>query len=356
MDAGNLLKPMLARGELHCIGATTLDEYRQYIEKDPALSERRFQTVLVQEPSVEDTIAILRGLESRYEVFHGVKITDPAIIAAATLSNRYITDRFLPDKAIDLIDEACAMIRTEMDSMPTELDVINRKIIQMQIEEAALKNEDDELSKARLAELQKELAENRETFNAMKAKWENEKNAIGRVQQLREKIEQLGREIEAAEQSGEYEKAGTLKYRDLPEAKNSSRLREQVAAQAKDSSLLRDKVTEEEIAKIIERWTGIPVSRLMEGEREKLLHLEDTLHKRVIGQDEAVRVVSEAIQRSRAGIQDPNRPIGSFPSSARRASARPSWPRRWPRRSSTTRRTSSASICPNTWRSSPCRV
>ena len=311
MDAGNLLKPMLARGELHCIGATTLDEYRQYIEKDPAL-ERRFQTVLVQEPSVEDTIAILRGLESRYEVFHGVKITDPAIIAAATLSNRYITDRFLPDKAIDLIDEACAMIRTEMDSMPTELDVINRKIIQMQIEEAALKNEDDELSKARLAELQKELAENRETFNAMKAKWENEKNAIGRVQQLREKIEQLGREIEAAEQSGEYEKAGTLKYRDLPEAKKQLEAEEQVAAQAKDSSLLRDKVTEEEIAKIIERWTGIPVSRLMEGEREKLLHLEDTLHKRVIGQDEAVRVVSEAIQRSRAGIQDPNRPIGSF--------------------------------------------
>ena len=311
MDAGNLLKPMLARGELHCIGATTLDEYRQYIEKDPAL-ERRFQTVLVQEPTVEDTIAILRGLESRYEVFHGVKITDPAIIAAATLSNRYITDRFLPDKAIDLIDEACAMIRTEMDSMPTELDVINRKIIQMQIEEAALKNEDDELSKARLAELQKELAENRETFNAMKAKWENEKNAIGRVQQLREKIEQLGREIEAAEQSGEYEKAGTLKYRDLPEAKKQLEAEEQIAAQAKDSSLLRDKVTEEEIAKIIERWTGIPVSRLMEGEREKLLHLEDTLHKRVIGQDEAVRVVSEAIQRSRAGIQDPNRPIGSF--------------------------------------------
>ena len=311
MDAGNLLKPMLARGELHCIGATTLDEYRQYIEKDPAL-ERRFQTVLVQEPSVEDTIAILRGLESRYEVFHGVKITDPAIIAAATLSNRYITDRFLPDKAIDLIDEACAMIRTEMDSMPTELDVINRKIIQMQIEEAALKNEDDELSKARLAELQKELAENRETFNAMKAKWENEKNAIGRVQQLREKIEQLNRDIESAEQSGEYEKAGTLKYRDLPEAKKQLEIEEQVAAQAKDSSLLRDKVTEEEIAKIIERWTGIPVSRLMEGEREKLLHLEDTLHKRVIGQDEAVRVVSEAIQRSRAGIQDPNRPIGSF--------------------------------------------
>ena len=355
MDAGNLLKPMLARGELHCIGATTLDEYRQYIEKDPAL-ERRFQTVLVQEPSVEDTIAILRGLESRYEVFHGVKITDPAIIAAATLSNRYITDRFLPDKAIDLIDEACAMIRTEMDSMPTELDVINRKIIQMQIEEAALKNEDDELSKARLAELQKELAENRETFNAMKAKWENEKNAIGRVQQLREKIEQLGREIEAAEQSGEYEKAGTLKYRDLPEAKKQLEAEEQVAAQAKDSSLLRDKVTEEEIAKIIERWTGIPVSRLMEGEREKLLHLEDTLHKRVIGQDEAVRVVSEASSAAALVFRTRTVRLARSCSSARRASARPSWPRRWPRRSSTTRRTSSASICPNTWRNSPCRV
>ena len=271
MDAGNLLKPMLARGELHCIGATTLDEYRQYIEKDPAL-ERRFQTVLVQEPTVEDTIAILRGLESRYEVFHGVKITDNAIIAAATLSNRYITDRFLPDKAIDLIDEACAMIRTEMDSMPTELDVINRKIIQMQIEEAALKNEDDELSKARLAELQKELAE----------------------------------------QSYDLEKAAKLKYGDLPEAKKQLEQEEKLAQNGKETSLLRNKVTEEEIAKIIERWTGIPTARLMEGERDKLLHLEDTLHKRVVGQDEAVRVVSEAIQRSRAGIQDPNRPLGSF--------------------------------------------
>ena len=311
MDAGNLLKPMLARGELHCIRATTLDEYRQYIEKDPAL-ERRFQTVLVQEPTVEDTIAILRGLESRYEVFHGVKITDNAIIAAATLSNRYITDRFLPDKAIDLIDEACAMIRTEMDSMPTELDVINRKIIQMQIEEAALKNEDDELSKARLAELQKELAEQRETFNAMKAKWENEKNAIGRVQQLREKIEQLNRDIEAAEQSYDLEKAAKLKYGDLPEAKKQLEQEEKLAQNSKETSLLRNKVTEEEIAKIIERWTGIPTARLMEGERDKLLHLEDTLHKRVVGQDEAVRVVSEAIQRSRAGIQDPNRPLGSF--------------------------------------------
>ena len=311
MDAGNLLKPMLARGELHCIGATTLDEYRQYIEKDPAL-ERRFQTVLVQEPTVEDTIAILRGLESRYEVFHGVKITDPAIIAAATLSNRYITDRFLPDKAIDLIDEACAMIRTEMDSMPTELDVINRKIIQMQIEEAALKNEDDELSKARLAELQKELAENRERFNTMKAQWENEKKAIGQVQQLREKIEQLNRDIETAEKNGEYEKAAKLKYGDLPELKRQLEQDEKQTQNAKGSNLLRNKVTEEEIAKIIERWTGIPVSRLMESEREKLLHLEDTLHKRVIGQDEAVRVVAEAIQRSRAGIQDPNRPLGSF--------------------------------------------
>ena len=297
--------------ELHTIGATTLDEYRQYIEKDPAL-ERRFQTVLVQEPTVEDTIAILRGLESRYEVFHGVKITDNAIIAAATLSNRYITDRFLPDKAIDLIDEACAMIRTEMDSMPTELDVINRKIIQMQIEEAALKNEDDELSKARLTELQKELAEQRETFSTMKAKWENEKNAIGRVQQLRERIEQINRDIESAEQSYDLEKAAKLKYGDLPEAKKQLEQEEKLAQSSKETSLLRNKVTEEEIAKIIERWTGIPTARLMEGERDKLLHLEDTLHKRVVGQDEAVRVVSEAIQRSRAGIQDPNRPLGSF--------------------------------------------
>ena len=311
MDAGNLLKPMLARGELHCIGATTLDEYRQYIEKDPAL-ERRFQTVLVTEPTVEDTIAILRGLEERYEVFHGVKITDPAIIAAATLSNRYITDRFLPDKAIDLIDEACAMIRTEMDSMPTELDVVRRRIIQMEIEEAALKNETDELSAARLKELQKELAEARESFHSMKAQWDNEKSAISRVQQLREKIEQLGREIEAAEQSYELEKAARLKYGELPEAKRQLEQEEKLAGRARQSSLLRDKVTEEEIAKIIERWTGIPVARLMEGEREKLLHLEDTLHRRVVGQDEAVRVVSDAIQRSRAGIQDPNRPLGSF--------------------------------------------
>ena len=311
MDAGNLLKPMLARGELHCIGATTLDEYRKYIEKDPAL-ERRFQTVMVNEPTVEDTIAILRGLEERYEVFHGVKITDPAIIAAATLSDRYITDRFLPDKAIDLIDEACAMIRTEMDSMPTELDVMRRKIIQMEIEEAALKNETDELSQGRLAELRKELAELREKFNATKTQWENEKNAIGKVQQLRERIESLGAEIEKAEQSYDLETAARLKYGELPELKKQLAHEEELAQSAKQSSLLRDKVTEEEIAKIVERWTGIPVAKLVEGEREKLLHLDAELHKRVIGQDEAVKVVTEAIQRSRAGIQDPNRPLGSF--------------------------------------------
>ena len=311
MDAGNLLKPMLARGELHCIGATTLDEYRQYIEKDAAL-ERRFQPVQVDEPTVEDTIAILRGLKERYEVFHGVKIADSAIIAAATLSHRYITDRFLPDKAIDLIDEACAQIRTEMDSMPTELDAVSRKIIQMEIEEAALKKEEDELSKARLAELQKELAEGRDSFNAMKAQWENEKNAIGRVQQLREKIEDLNRQIEAAEQSYDLEKAAELKYGRLPEAKKQLEEEERRAQSAKDSNILRDRVTDEEIAKIVERWTGIPVSRLVQGEREKLLTLDETIHKRVVGQDEAVQAVTEAIQRSRAGIQDPNRPIGSF--------------------------------------------
>ena len=312
MDAGNLLKPMLARGELHCIGATTLDEYRQYIEKDPAL-ERRFQTVLVQEPSVEDTIAILRGLEERYEVFHGVKITDPAIVAAVTLSNRYITDRYLPDKAIDLIDEACAMIRTEMDSMPTELDQVRRKITQMEIEEAALKNEEDELSEGRLKELRKELAEERDKFNTMQAKWENEKNAIGRVQKLREEIEKLNRQIEEAEQNYDLEHAAELKYGKLPEAKRALEEAEQAVQNQKgENSLLRDKVTENEIAKIIERWTGIPVAKLVEGEKEKLLHLEDTLHQRVIGQDEAVRSVAEAIMRSRAGIQDPDRPIGSF--------------------------------------------
>ena len=311
MDAGNLLKPMLARGELHCIGATTLDEYRQYIEKDAAL-ERRFQPVQVDEPTVEDTIAILRGLKERYEVFHGVKIADSAIIAAATLSHRYITDRFLPDKAIDLIDEACAQIRTEMDSMPTELDAVSRKIIQMEIEEAALKKEEDDLSKARLAELQKELAEERDSFNAMKAQWENEKNAIGKVQQLREQIEELNRQMEAAEQSYDLQKAAELKYGRLPEVKRQLEEEERRAQSAKESNILRDRVTDEEIAKIVERWTGIPVSRLVQGEREKLLHLDETLHKRVVGQDEAVQAVTEAIQRSRAGIQDPNRPIGSF--------------------------------------------
>ena len=311
MDAGNLLKPMLARGELHCIGATTLDEYRQYIEKDAAL-ERRFQPVQVDEPTVEDTIAILRGLKERYEVFHGVKIADSAIIAAATLSHRYITDRFLPDKAIDLIDEACAQIRTEMDSMPTELDAVSRKIIQMEIEEAALKKEEDELSRGRLAELQKELAEERDRFNAMKAQWENEKNAIGKVQQLREKIEDLNRQIEAAEQRYDLEKAAELKYGRLPEAQRQLEEEERRAQSAKESNILRDRVTDEEIAKIVERWTGIPVSRLVQGEREKLLHLDETLHQRVVGQDEAVQAVTEAIQRSRAGIQDPNRPIGSF--------------------------------------------
>ena len=311
MDAGNLLKPMLARGELHCIGATTLDEYRQYIEKDPAL-ERRFQPVLVNEPTVEDTIAILRGLKERYEVFHGVKIADPAIIAAATLSHRYITDRFLPDKAIDLIDEACAQIRTEMDSMPTELDAVSRKIIQMEIEEAALKKEEDALSKSRLAELQKELAEERDRFNAMKAQWENEKQAIAYVQQLREQLEDLNRQIEAAEQNYELEKAAELKFGKLPPLQKQLQAEEAKAAAARESSILADRVTEEEIAKIVERWTGIPVSRLVQGEREKLLHLDETLHKRVVGQDEAVQSVTEAIQRIRAGIQDPNRPIGSF--------------------------------------------
>ena len=311
MDAGNLLKPMLARGELHCLGATTLDEYRQYIEKDAAL-ERRFQPVLVNEPSVEDTIAILRGLEERYEVFHGVKITDPAIIAAVKLSDRYITDRCLPDKAIDLIDEACAMIRTEMDSMPTELDKVRRKIIQMEIEEAALKNEDDELSLGRLAELQKELAEHRDQFKAMKAQWENEKEAIAKVQTLRERIEKINADIEKAEQAYDLEAAAKLKYGDLPEAKKQLEEEERLAQNAREQSLLRNRVTEEEIARIIERWTGIPVAKLVQGERDKLLHLDERLHKRVVGQDEAVRVVTEAIQRSRAGIQDPNRPVGSF--------------------------------------------
>ncbi|KAF5057677.1 Chaperone protein ClpB [anaerobic digester metagenome] len=312
MDAGNLLKPMLARGELHCIGATTLNEYRQYIEKDAAL-ERRFQPVLVNEPTVEDTISILRGLKERYEVYHGVKIQDQAIIAAATLSNRYITDRFLPDKAIDLVDEACAMIRTEMDSMPTELDIIQRKIIQHEIEEAALKKESDKLSKERLGETQKELAEMRDKFAALKAKWENEKDSIGVVQKLREEIEDVNAEIEAAERKYDLNRAAELKYGRLPQLLKELEEKEHLAEEnSGKNTLLRDKVTEEEIARIIERWTGIPGARLMEGEREKLLHLEEILHERVIGQDEAVTKVSEAILRSRAGIQSPNRPIGSF--------------------------------------------
>ena len=311
MDAGNLLKPMLARGELHCIGATTLNEYRQYIEKDAAL-ERRFQPVMVNEPTVEDAIAILRGLKERYEVYHGVKITDGAIIAAATLSNRYITDRFLPDKAIDLVDEACAMIRTEMDSMPTELDVIQRKIIQHEIEEAALKKETDKLSQEHLSEIQKELSGMREEFKAKKAQWDNEKNAIGKVQKLREDLEQANAQLEKAQREYDLNRAAELQYGRIPELKKALEAEEQIAQEGRQRALLRDKVTEEEIARIIERWTGIPVARLMEGEREKLLHLEDILHKRVVGQDEAVRLVSEAILRSRAGIADPNKPIGSF--------------------------------------------
>ena len=311
MDAGNLLKPMLARGELHCIGATTLDEYRQYIEKDAAL-ERRFQPVQVDEPTVEDTIAILRGLKERYEVFHGVKIADSAIIAAATLSHRYITDRFLPDKAIDLIDEACAQIRTENDTKPAELDALDRKIIQMEVEEAALKKEEDELSKARLAELQKELAEKRDARNAMNAQLENEKTAIDRVNQLREKLVDLNCQVETAKENGENEKAGKLLYKYIPDVEKQLEEEERRIQTTKEKNILSDRVTDREIAKIVERWTGIPVSRLVQGEREKLLTLDETLHKRVVGQDEAVQAVTEAIQRSRAGIQDPNRPIGSF--------------------------------------------
>ena len=312
MDAGNLLKPMLARGELHCIGATTLNEYRQYIEKDAAL-ERRFQPVLVPEPTVEDTISILRGLKERYEVFHGVKIQDQALIAAAVLSNRYISDRFLPDKAIDLVDEACAVIRTEMDSMPSELDEISRRIMQHEIEEAALKKETDRLSQEHLHEIQKELAEMREQFKAMKARWGNEKNAISKVQKLREELEQVNADIEAAERTYDLNRAAELKYGRLPALKKELEEEEKRAETAeKDSTLLRDKVTEEEIARIVGRWTGIPVARLMEGEREKLLNMESILHERVIGQDEAVSKVAEAILRSRAGIQDQGRPIGSF--------------------------------------------
>ncbi|MCR4935098.1 MAG: ATP-dependent chaperone ClpB [Oscillospiraceae bacterium] len=311
MDAGNLLKPMLARGELHCIGATTLNEYRKYIEKDAAL-ERRFQPVLVSEPSVEDAIAILRGLKERYEVFHGVKITDGALIAAATLSDRYISDRFLPDKAIDLVDEACAMIRTEIDSMPTELDVIRRHIIQHEIEEAALKKEDDALSREHLSEIQRELGDLREEFQAKKAQWDNEKAAIGKVQKLREDLDVANTALEQAQRNYDLNRAAELQYGKIPELRRALEEEERVANTGRARSLLRNKVTEEEIARIIERWTGIPVARLMEGEREKLLHLEDILHRRVVGQDEAVRLVSEAILRSRAGIADPDRPIGSF--------------------------------------------
>ena len=312
MDAGNLLKPMLARGELHCIGATTLDEYRQYIEKDAAL-ERRFQPVMVNEPTVEDTISILRGLKERYEIYHGVRIHDNALVAAATLSDRYITDRFLPDKAIDLVDEACAMIRTEIDSMPAELDDLRRKIMQQEIEEMALKKEDDQLSRDRLEELKKELADEKEQFNAMKSRWEAEKSGVDSVKQLKSQIEQMHGEIERAQANLEYEKAAKLKYSDLPALEKQ--LRDAEAAAEKhtgDNSMVHDTVTENEIADIVGKWTGIPVSRLMEGEREKLLRLDEIIHKRVVGQDEAVRLVTEAIQRSRAGIADPNRPIGSF--------------------------------------------
>ena len=311
MDAGNLLKPMLARGELHCIGATTLDEYREYIEKDPAL-ERRFQPVMVEQPTVEDTISILRGLKERYEVFHGVKIQDGALIAAATLSDRYITDRFLPDKAIDLVDEACAMVKTEMDSMPAELDDLNRRITQLQIEQASLKKETDELSRQRLAALEKELAELRDGFNSKKAQWENEKNAIVQVQNLRAEVESTKAEIEKATRNGDYARAGELQYGKLPNLQKELAEQEKLAAEKKESSLLRDRVTDEEIARIVARWTGIPVEKLVEGEREKLLRLPDVLHRRVIGQDEAVQKVSDAILRSRAGIANPGRPIGSF--------------------------------------------
>ena len=312
MDAGNLLKPMLARGELHCIGATTLNEYRKYIEKDAAL-ERRFQPVMVAEPTVEDTIAILRGLKERYEVYHGVKIQDAALIAAATLSNRYITDRFLPDKAIDLVDEACALIKTEMNSMPTEMDELRHRIMQLEIEEAAMKKETDKLTQAHLAEVQKELAELREQFNGMKARWENEKQSIGKVQSLRQEIEKINAEIEMAQNRYDLNKAAELKYGKLPQLQKELEEAEKTSeTEEKEDTLLRDKVTEEEISRIVARWTGIPVAKLMEGEREKLLHLEDILHRRVIGQDEAVTKVSDAILRSRAGIRDPKRPIGSF--------------------------------------------
>ena len=312
VDAGNLLKPMLARGELHCIGATTLDEYRKYIEKDAAL-ERRFQPVMVNEPTVEDTISILRGLKERYEIFHGVRIHDNALVAAATLSNRYITDRFLPDKAIDLVDEACAMIRTEIDSMPSELDDLRRKIMQLEIEEMALKKEDDQLSKDRLAKLSAELAELKDKFNAMKSRWEAERGSVDEVKKIKGEIERVHGEIEAAQMALEYEKAAKLKYSDLPALeKKLSEAEQRAEKRSTENSLVHDTVTEEEIANIVAKWTGIPVAKLVEGEREKLLHLDEVIHKRVVGQDEAVRLVTEAIQRSRAGISDPNRPIGSF--------------------------------------------
>ena len=312
MDAGNLLKPMLARGELHCIGATTLDEYRKYIEKDAAL-ERRFQPVMVNEPTVEDTISILRGLKERYEIFHGVRIHDNALVAAATLSNRYITDRFLPDKAIDLVDEACAMIRTEIDSMPSELDDLRRKIMQLEIEEMALKKEDDQLSKDRLAKLSAELAEQKDKFNAMKSRWEAERGSVDEVKKIKGEIERVHGEIEAAQMALEYEKAAKLKYSDLPALeKKLSEAEQRAEKRSTESSLVHDTATEEETAHTVAKWTGIPVAKLVEGEREKLLHLDEVIHKRVVGQDEAVRLVTEAIQRSRAGISDPNRPIGSF--------------------------------------------
>ena len=310
MDAGNMLKPMLARGELHCIGATTLDEYRQYIEKDAAL-ERRFQPVMVDEPTVEDTISILRGLKERYEVFHGVKITDSALVAAATLSHRYITDRFLPDKAIDLVDEACALIKTELDSMPTELDEQRRKIMQMEIEESALKKETDNLSKERLADLQKELADLRDEFNTQKAQWDNEKHSVEKLQKLREQIEDVNKQIQKAKQSYDLEKAAELQYGELPRLQQQLEIEERNTKKS-DNRLVHEAVTDDEIAKIISRWTGIPVTRLTEGERTKLLSLEDELHKRVIGQDEGVRLVTDAILRSKAGIKDPTKPIGSF--------------------------------------------
>mgnify|MGYP000668302253 FL=1 len=305
-----MLKPMLARGELHCIGATTLDEYRQYIEKDAALA-RRFQPVMVDEPTVEDTISILRGLKERYEVFHGVKITDSALVAAATLSHRYITDRFLPDKAIDLVDEACALIKTELDSMPTELDEQRRKIMQLEIEESALKKETDNLSKERLAELQKELADLRDTFNTQKAQWDNEKHSVEKLQKLREQIEDINKQIQKAKQNYDLEKAAELQYGELPKLQQQLEVEEKQVKES-DRSLVHEAVTDDEIARIISRWTGIPVTKLTEGERTKLLGLEDELHKRVVGQDEGVRLVTDAILRSKAGIKDPTKPIGSF--------------------------------------------